>query len=103
MYAITVTNQGINFFIEVALPFIQRFISGGISASKQHRRSTSSGTKKRVGFEDEDPRTRAERNFLDRVRREVARPDYDTFGDYSEMVTQLGYVALWSALWPLAP
>jgi len=34
---------------------------------------------------------------------EVALPPYDLFFDYSEMVTQFGYVALWSTIWPLAP
>jgi len=43
-----------------------------------------------------------EREFLDRVRREAALPEYDLFQDYSEMVTQFGYVAVWSAIWPLA-
>jgi len=36
------------------------------------------------------------------VRREAALPEYDLFQDYSEMVTQFGYVAVWSAIWPLA-
>ena len=44
-----------------------------------------------------------DREFMERVRREVALPEYTLFADYSEMVTQFGYVALWSTIWPLAP
>ena len=40
---------------------------------------------------------------MERIHREVALPEYSLFVDYSEMVTQFGYVALWSTIWPLAP
>jgi anoctamin-10 len=98
MFAYTVTNQAIGFGIETVLPFVQRFAAGGMHLPKKADKD-----KKRVGFEDQAPRVRAERTFLARVRREVALPEYSTFADYSEMVTQLGYVALWSTIWPLAP
>ena len=62
-------------------------------------------------FEDQSADTEAERlaaegeerEFMDRGKREVALPAYDLFADYSEMVTQFGYVSLWSTIWPLAP
>ncbi|KAG5734689.1 hypothetical protein E4T56_gene7763, partial [Termitomyces sp. T112] len=61
------------------------------------------GVKKRVVFEDEKEKGGLiEREFLDAVREEVALPEYETFQDYSEMVTQFGYVAVWSSIWPLA-
>lgn len=61
------------------------------------------GKKKRVVFEDEQEKGGLEeREFLERVRKEVALPEYELFGDYSEMVTQFGYVVLWSTIWPLA-
>ena len=105
MFAYTVTNQIVNTFFEIGLPFIQRGIS---SFSGGKRLNSSSGKKKRVVFEDEtggkgDGEGKEEREFLERVRREVALPEYAPFEDYSEMVTQFGYVALWSAIWPLAP
>ena len=56
-------------------------------------------------FRSEDEKERGgleEREFLDRVRGEATLPEYDLFQDYSEMVTQFGYVAVWSAIWPLA-
>jgi hypothetical protein len=65
--------------------------------------SLTTSRKKRVVFEDEQEKGgMAERVFLERVREEAALPEYELFGDFSEMVTQFGYVVLWSAIWPLA-
>lgn len=78
--------------------------TGNSSAVEGQNQNASSPTlKKRVVFEDEKERGGlAERAFLDRVREEAALPDYDLFVDYSEMVVQFGYIALWSSMWPLA-
>jgi hypothetical protein len=107
MFAYTVTNQATNFFLEIGLPFLMRAFA---SARSGKRRPSLSGAnvggskKKRVGFEDEkNGAARDEREFLERVRREVSLPQYNLFEDYNEMVSQFGYVALWSAIWPLAP
>lgn len=43
-----------------------------------------------------------EREFLGRMREESALPEYSLFGDYVEMMIQFGYVALFSAIWPVA-
>lgn len=111
MFAFTVTNQVIDNLTDVILPFIMRGI-GSFRAGKGFRNGSGKGLgkKKRVAFDDEparqphdDVRTREEREFLETVRSEVSLPEYDTFDDYSEMVTQFGYVALWSTIWPLAP
>lgn len=128
MFAYTVTQSAVNTFNEVGLPYVMRKIeeyrSGTSGASKPKSRlsSPSSSSKsivsgssspdqkksswvngKRVVFEDEDYAGRSEREFLARVRHEAALPDYTLFEDYSEMVTQFGYVSLWSTIWPLAP
>ena len=116
MFAYTVTNQVIGTFLEVGLPYIMRavdsFRSGKSNAVGAKRKSssaaasTSPGKKKRVGFaegEGSGVGGKEEREFLERVRNEVALPDYGLFADYSEMVTQFGYVVLWSTIWPLAP
>jgi len=119
MFAFTVTNQVVDNLREVGLPFVMRAI-GSFRAGKGFKNGGGKGIgigigigigkKKRVTFDDEpagqahdDARTREEREFLETVRSEVSLPEYDTFGDYSEMVTQFGYVALWSTIWPLAP
>ncbi|EMD39002.1 hypothetical protein CERSUDRAFT_81791 [Gelatoporia subvermispora B] len=118
MFALTVTNQVVNTFLEVGLPFILRAVTSfqrgkGLSLAAP---AAGAAKKKRVSFEDQpgegkgaghahsgEEDEKEEREFLERVRREVALPEYDLFEDYSEMVTQLGYVALWSTIWPLAP
>jgi len=41
--------------------------------------------------------------LLEQIRSEVALPEYELFGDYSETITQFGYVTLWSSIYPLAP
>jgi anoctamin-10 len=110
MFANTVTNQVINTFNEIGLPFILRRFDS-FRATKANNRN--GGKKKRVVFEDEVPAEgengekagngKEEREFLEMVRQQVALPPYHLFVDYSEMVTQFGYVALWSTIWPLAP
>ncbi|KAI0369810.1 DUF590-domain-containing protein [Pilatotrama ljubarskyi] len=118
MFAFTVTNQVINTFLEIGLPFIMRAVTSvrsgkglSLAAPAAGAGGNGNGKKKRVMFEDQTAESEAERlaneeeerEFLDRVKREVALPDYDLFADYSEMVTQFGYVTLWSTIWPLAP
>ncbi|KDQ51062.1 hypothetical protein JAAARDRAFT_185547 [Jaapia argillacea MUCL 33604] len=113
MYAYTVTNQIVGTFLEVGLPFILRAVDSiksgrGFSGAFVYahlRNGSSSGKGKRVVFEDETSGAdgKEEREFLEQVRREVALPDYELFDDYSEMVTQFGYIVLWSTIWPLAP
>ncbi|KAI0630727.1 DUF590-domain-containing protein [Trametes polyzona] len=119
MFAFTVTNQVINTFMEIGLPFVLRAVASvrsgkGLSLAAPAAGANGgngNGKKKRVMFEDQTAEAEAERlaqleeerEFLDRINREVALPDYDLFADYSEMITQFGYVALWSTIWPLAP
>jgi len=113
MFAFTVTNQVVNNFMEIGLPYVLRAVDA-FRSGKSLRHGRALGKKKRVAFEDEpvaqtqnqtqgqEKRTE-EREFLETVRSEVTRPEYDVFGDYGEMVTQFGYIALWSTIWPLAP
>lgn len=114
MFAFTVTNQVVNTFLEIGLPYVLRAVEsmrngrGLTLAAPAAGAGNGSGKKKRVMFEDQDvalinANEEEEREFMERVRREVALPDYTLFADYSEMVTQFGYVALWSTIWPLAP
>ncbi|OSX64068.1 hypothetical protein POSPLADRAFT_1168220 [Postia placenta MAD-698-R-SB12] len=115
MFASTVTNQVVNAFMEVGLPYVLRGLDSlrrgrGLGLSG-HGAPPASGKKKRVSFEDQpegsEPEKpadgREERVFMEEVWRQVDLPDYELFQDYSEMVTQFGYVALWSTIWPLAP
>jgi anoctamin-10 len=108
MFAYTVTNQVTNTFVEVGLPFIVR----ALTSLRRNRLKPSKSKGKRVDFDDEpsgkspvlNGGTKEEREFLVRVRKEVALgSEYGIFEDYSEMVTQFGYVAIWSGIWTLAP
>jgi anoctamin-10 len=107
MFASMVTNQAIEFFSEVGLPYLMRaFASVRLGKRRPSLSGSSPGNskKKRVGFEDEkNGVARDEREFLERVRKEVSLPDYHLFEDYKEMATQFGHVVLWATIWPLAP
>ena len=111
MYAYTVTNQIIGTFLEVGLPYIMRFIGRVQGAGNGNGKAKG----KRVDFQDENSdgtelsatsggERKEERELLVRIRKEVALGrEYDVFEDYIEMVTQFGYVVIWSTIWPLAP
>lgn len=123
MFASMVADQIIDTFNEIGLPYILRFynsIYNSIS-SNSYPWNGNAGTKKWIGFEAEltkqqhypsilgkdevasEQEEKDDRMLLERIRSEVALPPYDLFDDYSEMVTQFGYVVLWSTIWPLAP
>ncbi|KAH9921713.1 DUF590-domain-containing protein [Epithele typhae] len=116
MFAFMVTQQIVNTFLEIGLPFVLRAVrslrSGkGLSlatpAAGASNGNGNGGKKKRVMFEDQPADSQGEvedeeREFMDTVKKEVALPPYNLFTDYSEMVTQFGYIALWSTIWPLA-
>jgi anoctamin-10 len=104
MFAYTVTEQVVNTFSEIGLPYLQRFFTFSKireEASKMvpRRRATADILK------DDGPQqgSKEEEAFIHVVEKEAELVPYDLFEDYSEMVTQFGYVALWSTIWPLAP
>lgn len=116
MFAITVTNQAVNAFLEIGLPYVLRAVAAirrrGLRAGTSANGTATTGKKKHVSFEDEAGKEvkgssrekgSEEREFMEEVWRQVALPPYELFTDYNEMVTQFGYVALWSTIWPLAP
>ncbi|KDQ51061.1 hypothetical protein JAAARDRAFT_62804 [Jaapia argillacea MUCL 33604] len=112
MYAYTVTDQILDTFFEVGLPYIMRAVdsiragSGVYDAvSRRHSMHFGSQKAKNILLENETPGAdgKDETEFLEQVRREVGLPQYELFDDYSEMVTQFGYIVLWSTIWPLAP
>lgn len=91
MFAFLVTAQLGNAFQELGMPYVIRWLQSRLSPPTKTRRSDV-----RSAVQDE--------KLLDRVKAEVStRLDYDVFDDYCEMVTQFGYITIWSSIWPLAP
>jgi hypothetical protein len=111
MFAYTVTNQVINTFIEIGLPFIMRGVEW-LKGKGEETVASKSKKNKRVEWEDEKvgEMSKEEREFLETARSEVCLPDYELFGehrvlspalfsthrcrssitaDYAEMVTQV--------------
>ncbi|TYJ51955.1 hypothetical protein B9479_007444 [Cryptococcus floricola] len=105
LFAYTVTNQVVNAFLELGLPYILRFINewrAGKTTLKEaitRRGSGPNGAGEKAPVTEDE----VEKRFLDKVERELELPEYTLFTDYAEMVTQFGYVTLWSIVWPLAP
>ncbi|CAG8522776.1 12987_t:CDS:2 [Racocetra persica] len=85
------TAQVLNMFMELILPYLIRF------GSFSMKRIQNNGATKDGG------RNEDESAFLKRVRKEVKLPVYQIYEDYAEMITQYGYVSLFSAIWPLTP
>lgn len=91
LFAVLTTSQVINAITEVGVPFVMRKIH-------EYRESTDvkQASEKEAQME---PNGR----FLIRIREELELPNYDTFGDYAELASQMGFLSLWSVIWPLAP
>lgn len=121
LFTYTVTNQVSGAFLELGMPFIMRFIqdwrAGKTTIKEALKKTNGQGGSEMVPTTEEE----IEKRFLNKVERELALPEYDTFSkpasiyssvygmlsrqsaDYAEMVTQFGYVVIWSLVWPLAP
>jgi len=84
------TAQIMNLFMEIGLPYLLR--TGAVGVKKIQRTTTKDGARN----EDESA-------FLKRIRKEAKLPVYDIYVDYSEIITQFGYVSLFSVIWPLTP
>ena len=100
MFVYTVQNQIVNTFSEIGLPYVLRWVEKFRNGHNKNR--------KRVIFQDQvnpgdDGEEKEVREFLESVKNQVALPPYELFEDYSEMVTQFGYIVCWSTIWPLAP
>lgn len=88
LVAYTLTGQAVGAFTEIGLPFVLK------QAKEKMSKQTKVPPKK--GQEDEA-------EWLERMREEVARPEFESFNELSEMATQFGYCVLFSTIWPIAP
>ncbi|RKP35711.1 calcium-activated chloride channel-domain-containing protein [Dimargaris cristalligena] len=87
LFFFVMTGQILSLFQETLIPLATRYIAKG--------GPFSSGTK------SAPPSLR--KRLVKRALREYDLPEYDIYDDYSEMVTQFGFVALFSIVWPLTP
>lgn len=104
------------------MPYIKEYIANyrGVKANRDAGKKTGVEP---TSLAQRDPR---ERSFLKKVDRELGLIEYSNFTgqfpllsrcssrrqmadfdkhviDYAEMVTQFGYITVWSVVWPLAP
>ncbi|KAK9767133.1 hypothetical protein K7432_003292 [Basidiobolus ranarum] len=91
------TAQAINFATEVIVPIVTRYATNKAKDIKEKvTKSASNGEHDEFVREDE-------KDFLNRIIEESKLPEYDVYEDYVEMITQFGYVALFSSIWTLTP
>ena len=98
--------------MELGLPYVMTFVDDWRSGKTTIKEAVS-----RHNGDETPPKTpeEVEKRFLAKVERELKLPEYSLFSgcparspadraaDYAEMVTQFGYVTIWSIVWPLAP
>ena len=86
----TVTNQAINAFTELGLPFIMRYIDAWrdnssiplIGSAKGKASEDAKSKSSEVELRElEQELTAEERKFLDKVARELSLPEYSSFGE----------------------
>ena len=109
----TVTAQIVNFALEVVMPYVKRKAFVKVKEVKAERAAKRGGTSSPTA--DDLPEESA---FLVRVRNEAELGNYDVTGDFREMIVQfgecpllifsrransVGYLSLFSVIWPLVP
>ncbi|KAK9768783.1 hypothetical protein K7432_000302 [Basidiobolus ranarum] len=91
------TAQAISFATEVIVPIATRYAANKAQSIKEKvtHHSTSEELDEFVREEEKD--------FVSRIINESKLPQYDVYEDYVEMITQFGYVTLFSSIWTLTP
>lgn len=103
LVAYSLTGQITNAFTEFGIPYLKARFGPQIAeklpqvAEKLHL-ATMLDNEQSLKNDSED-----EKVFLDRIRREQLLPAADLGGEYAEMCTQLGYIAMFGCCWPLTP
>jgi anoctamin-10 len=95
--ALVVTDQVSGFGEELILPMLklraQRWYGDYRGMNKGYNYSVANGAYENA----------AEVKLLNRIRDEAQREQYSVHEDIQQMVTQFGYLALFSPVWPLVP
>lgn len=95
--ALTVTEQISGFGEELIIPLLK------LKAQKWYGNWRGNNRGYNYSRLDGAYDTAAETNLLNRIRDEAQREEYSVHEDISQMVTQFGYLALFSPVWPLVP
>ncbi|BFZ57345.1 hypothetical protein PYCC9005_004397 [Savitreella phatthalungensis] len=93
LFYFAVTAQLVNLAMELVVPYVLRLVRG----------EAETRIEKYTGKRFKPLDVPEEKAFLDRVRAEAGLPEHNLYTEYSEMVTQYGYTAMWSPIWPLTP
>lgn len=94
LFYFAVTAQIVNLFMEFILPIVLRLAKG--EAQELQAKFTGQS-----GFKPTD--APEEVALMKQIRFEARLPDYDTYGDFAELVIQFGYTVMFSSIWPLTP
>lgn len=93
----TVTAQVVNMAMEIVVPYLKRKGTNKYKAYQSDRAAKKGGATPSASANDPPE----EAAFLARIRQEAMLDTYDVTSDLREMVLQYGYLALFSAVWPL--
>ncbi|KAI9619714.1 hypothetical protein H4Q26_014096 [Puccinia striiformis f. sp. tritici PST-130] len=119
LFAYQVTNQIVDTFSEVGLPYLIKIASfrwNKICVDRQEKRRLSSSSSEHNNNDKNSPDLKStsaqldsssdlaeEHDLLEQLREEAKRPEYRLFVEYAEMATQFGYIVLWTVVWPISP
>ncbi|EFP85529.2 uncharacterized protein PGTG_11885 [Puccinia graminis f. sp. tritici CRL 75-36-700-3] len=125
LFAYQVTNQIVDTFSEVGLPYLIKIVSFRWNKLRSERevkrRLTKNSPEIDPSSSSVDPTAATttkttttttamttddapdEHELLERLREEAKLPEYRLFVEYAEMAIQFGYVVLWTAVWPISP
>jgi len=101
--ALLVTGQIVNCVNEIVLPQLVQRGKKKASSLFAKTRFKKEESKTDLQKQEEKSSEEIENDALEDTYRKAILPEYDTFPDYAEMVTQFGYTCMFSIMWPLAP
>lgn len=106
LFAYQVTNQIVDTFSEVGLPYLLKIASfrwNKLRVDRQEKRRLNEKSAEKVPRPANSTDAPDEHELLERLREEANLPEYRLFVEYAEMAIQFGYVVLWTVVWPISP
>lgn len=106
LFAYQVTNQLVDTFSEVGLPYLIKIASfrwNKLWVDRQEKRRLANNSPDVTSRSANSTDAPDEHELLERLREEAKLPEYRLFVEYAEMAIQFGYVVLWTVVWPISP